>query len=401
MSATGILLVDDEALALKYFTKTFGDRFPIYSAPSAQEALQILQTDHSAIGIIVTDQRMPDTTGIELLKTVRNQYPQITRILTTAYTELDLLVAAINIGAVHSFIAKPWHLPELEKILLTALEHHETQILDTHLIDQKLDHFQAKLLDDKAYDIGMIATKIGHYVHNALCPLTFLLDQLVDQNQATSSYPAEFLQNIRAHVYDVARTLKDLEKASEPIAAADCQSLDLNQMVDQALADTEIIRNQKRLRFEKVSSHRLPPPIQGATTQIENLFRFMITEEIVSLPADSLVRLHLSAREENNQIVGAEITFEDFVPIPSHERPEDLLHPFNLRGSNPREFGVFLASCYFIAHHHGGSLQVRTKKDAGLFFSFFLPCHPGEPVSSENKLPARQTFPYRSSSPRL
>lgn len=398
MDRKGILLVDDETLALKYFSKAFGNRFPIYSASSAREALRVLETHHDDIGVIVTDQRMPESTGVELLKTVRNRYPNTTRILTTAYTEMDMLVAAINIGAVHSFVSKPWELGQLEKTLVGALEHHQSQTKDEVLYEQRIDELKAKLLDHRAYDIGLIAAKIGHYVHNALCPLTFLLDQLLNHDQSGVVYSAGFLQSVRTHIYDVARTLKDLEQASVPVAPEDCEQLSLEEILDKALADTEIIRNQKHFRFEKVVSTPVPP-IHGALPQIEKLFRFMIAEEIVSLPSESLVRVKLSAHEADGEILGANIEFEDFVPVSSHTSADSLLHPFNLRGSNPREFGVFLVSCYFIAQHHGGSLNVRVKDDKGLAFSFFLPCDPQKIAPPEMDIVKRSTKSHRRSRP--
>lgn len=383
MDRKGILLVDDEALALKYFSKAFGDRFPIYSAASAQEALRVLDTHHKDIGVVVADQCMPGCTGVELLKMVRNQYPHSIRVLTTAVTELEMFITAINVGAVHSFISKPWRLQELEQTLLNAFAHHERQIQDAHQIEQKIDELKTTLLDDRAYDVGLIAAKIGHYVHNALCPLTFLLDQLLDKGQDGEAYPKEFLQSVRTHIYDVARTLKDLEQASVPVTPEECRLLNLEEILDRALAETEIIRNQKNLRFEKVASHRPIPLVHGAPRQIEKLFRFMIAEEIVSLPEHGRVQLRLSPHEADNEILGANIEFEDFSAVSPQARSENLLHPFNLRGSNPREFGVFLVSCYFIARHHGGSLNVRLKEDQGLTFSFFLPCHPQDVAPPE------------------
>lgn len=383
MDPKGILLVDDEALALKYFSKAFGDRFPIYSAASAREALEVLDSHHAEIGVVVADQCMPGCTGVELLKVIRSQYPHSARVLTTAVTELEMFITAINVGAVHSFVSKPWRLQELEKTLLNALAHHERQMQDAKQLEQKIDELKATLLDDRAYDVGLIAAKIGHYVHNALCPLTFLLDQLLDQDQSAATYPKEFLQSVRTHIYDVARTLKDLEQASVPTAPEECQLLNLEEILDKALADTEIIRHQKNLRFEKMASPSAIPLVHGAAAQIEKLFRFMIAEEIVSLPSDSRIQLRLSAHEADGEVLGANIEFEDFAAISPQARAENLLHPFNLRGSNPREFGVFLVSCYFIARHHGGSLNVRLKEDQGLAFSFFLPCHPQDVAPPE------------------
>jgi CheY-like chemotaxis protein len=377
MEKKGVLLVDDEAMALKYFSRAFGNRFTVYSAASAREALEILDSHRDEIGVIVTDQRMPESSGVELLKIVRTRFPQTVRILTTAYSELDTLVEAINTGAVYSFVTKPWEIENLERTVAGALDLHQTQIQNAELLEAKVQELKARLLVDRAYDVGQISAKIGHYVHNALCPLTFLIDQLLDRTQTGDAYSIEFLQSVRDHIYDVARTLKDLEQASVPPARTECRTLNLEAMFDQALARTEIIRTQKRLRIEKTASTAIPT-IKGSPEQIEKLFRFMIAEEIVSLPPDSLVRVQFGAHEADGETLGVKIEVEDFVPVSPQVCPESLLHPFNLRGSNPREFGIFLVSCYFIVRHHGGSLTARIKDDNGLSFSFFLPCEPPE-----------------------
>ncbi len=336
----------------------------------------MLDIHHADIGVILTDQRMPESTGVELLKVVRNQYPATARVLTTAYTELDTLVSAINIGAVHSFVSKPWKLEELEQTLLNALDHHDELTRGPYALAQKHAELKFKFLDDRAYDIGLIAAKLGHYVHNALCPLTFLLDELLDKKESGGPYSDSFLKSVRAHIYDVSRTLKDLEKASIPVPAEEYQLLNLEEMLDKALVDTEIMRSQKHFNFEKSPTQGPLANVYGSPVHIEQLLRFMIAEEIVSLPPGSKVRVQLSAQFADQELLGTNIEFEDFVPVSPDARIESLLHPFNLRGTNPREFGVFLVSCYFIVRHHGGSLNVRSKGENGISFSFFLPARP-------------------------
>ncbi len=376
-SSKGILVVDDEIKALKYFHGAFSDHFSIFQASSATEALAVLASRESEIGVVVSDHRMPECSGLEFLKTVQRRHPETVRVLTTAYSDIDTLVGAINSGAVHCFVSKPWELGELERILWNSLDQHENQVRSHAWLEKKIDDLRQQILDDRAYDVGITAAKIGHYIHNALCPVTFLLDQLLDHTQNAPGYSPEFLRNVRAHVYDVSRTLKDLEQVSTPAQPAAYEPLDIENLLETALAETELIRHQKQLRFEKVTMNTLPPLI-GVADHIKKLFRFMIAEEIVSLPSDSLVRARLSPHEVDNEVLGVKIDFEDFAPISSHISPKSLLHPFNLRGSNPREFGVFLVSCYFIARHHGGSLTARVKEDVGLCFSFFLPRDPRE-----------------------
>jgi len=381
MNRKGILLVDDEAMTLKYFSRSFGERFAVHAAGSAQEALEILASHRDHIGVVVTDQRMPESTGLDLLAQVRDLYPDTVRILTTAYSEFDLLVAAINAGTVHSFVSKPWELRELEEMLLRSLAHHETQVQHSHLVSAKLAELKSQLLEERVYDIGLIAAKLGHYIHNALCPLTFLLDQLLDKSKSQPRYSEEFLRSVRAHTYEVARTLKNLEDISVPATRFEYETLNLEELLAKALEQTAVIREQKRLHIDQ-SIMRPLPPIRGVPSQIEMLFRFMIAEEVVSLPHGSRVSLGISPHEADGEVLGLNVDFQDFEPVASEMNPQSLLHPFNLRGANPREFGIFLVSCYFIARHHGGSLHARVKEDRGLSFSFFLPRDPAEAFAS-------------------
>ncbi len=368
----GVLVVDDEAIALKYFSRAFEDRFPVHSVGSAAEALRLLETLEGEIGVLVTDQRMPDASGLDLLKRVREEYPMVVRILTTAYTEQSVLVEAINSGAVYSFVSKPWDLGELETVIENAIELHEQQATEAELVATKFDELRTKILEDRVLDVGMVSAKIGHYIHNALCPLTFVIEQLLKNTSGTPDLPLDFVRSTRDHLYDVAQTLKDLEQVSQPAKRDELSWLDLDELATRALVETEVIRNQKKLAIQKLTDPATPR-IYASADQMAKLFRFMIAEEIVSLPAESVVHLTIGANVVDGEVLGALIEFDDFVPVAQHTCPESLLHPFNLRGSNPREFGVFLVSCYFIVRHHGGSLTARINEKGGLSLSLFLP----------------------------
>lgn len=375
MDKKSILLVDDEVKTLKYFLRALGSRFQVYSASSASEALQIMEGRE--IGVIVTDQRMPESSGVELLSVVRDRYPQTARVLTTAYSDLDTLVGAINSGAVFSFVSKPWEMRELEDVLAKALDHHESLVRDELLREGRLNDLKMRFLEDRAYDVGLIAAKMGHYVHNALCPVTFLMEQLLDHNNDHGFLSTEFLRNVQAHVQEVSQTLKELEQISAPVRKQAVEPLNLERLLDSALKKTEVLRERKQMRVEKSIPDDIPP-VQGSEAQIEKLFRFMLAEEVVSLPADSLVKIRFSAHEVDREILGVNVEFEDFVAVGPRISEESLLHPFNLRGTNPREFGIFLISCYFIVRHHGGSMSARIKGERGVTYSFMLPVQPSE-----------------------
>src|SRR6185503_18329872 len=89
-----VLYVDDEEKSLKYFARAFEEQFRIYTAPTAQEGLKILQEKADEIGVLMTDQRMPGEKGTWLLEKARQLRPRIIRVLATAYSDMEAAIAA-------------------------------------------------------------------------------------------------------------------------------------------------------------------------------------------------------------------------------------------------------------------------------------------------------------------
>ena len=116
-----ILYIDDEKAALFNFEQLFHDDFEIYTAISAAQGMEIL--DKTDIQIIVSDQRMPDKTGIQFFAEVAQLYPNTIRILLTAYSEAEVIIDAINRGQVYQYITKPFETGNLKNILDKASQN--------------------------------------------------------------------------------------------------------------------------------------------------------------------------------------------------------------------------------------------------------------------------------------
>jgi len=102
-----ILLVDDEANILSALTRVLRpDGYRVLRAGSGREGLDLLAQNE--VGVIVTDQRMPEMTGVEFLHKVKEQFPDTVRIVLSGYTELNSITDAINRGAIYKFLTKPW-----------------------------------------------------------------------------------------------------------------------------------------------------------------------------------------------------------------------------------------------------------------------------------------------------
>lgn len=133
-----VLFVDDEEKARKYFALAMADAFDVKTAGNADEALAILAEHAAQIAIVISDQRMPATSGVQLLKTVREQYPHIVRLLTTAYTDIEDAIAAINRGEILRYIQKPWDIGTLRAELKHAMNYFQLRSERDALLEEKL-----------------------------------------------------------------------------------------------------------------------------------------------------------------------------------------------------------------------------------------------------------------------
>ena len=120
-----ILVVDDEQDNLDAFRFNFRKVFDIVSAGSGAEALEVLK--QKDVAVIITDQRMPKMTGLELLKEAKELRPEAVGIILTAFTDVDVLIEAITLGQVYRYITKPWDAKEVRGILQYALDRFHLQ----------------------------------------------------------------------------------------------------------------------------------------------------------------------------------------------------------------------------------------------------------------------------------
>jgi serine/threonine-protein kinase len=129
MSATGavagaslgrVLCVDDEPHVLRALRWLLQQDFEVHVAQSAREGLRLV-AQHD-FDVVLSDQRMPDVTGVEFLRAVRQEAPRAMRILLTGYSDLDAMVRSVNESEVYRFITKPWNVKELPKLIADAAQ---------------------------------------------------------------------------------------------------------------------------------------------------------------------------------------------------------------------------------------------------------------------------------------
>lgn len=134
-----ILFVDDEEMTRKTFQRIASQEFPVLLASDVASAIEVLKENGDDIGVLLTDQRMPGGLGVELLEYAREHHPMIVRMLTTAYSELDDAIAAVNRGEIIRYISKPWdNIDALLIDLRVAMRFHQLEADNQALLEEKM-----------------------------------------------------------------------------------------------------------------------------------------------------------------------------------------------------------------------------------------------------------------------
>ena len=129
-----ILVVDDEPANLQKLKRTFVDLYRVLEARSGEEAYDIACRE--PVDLIITDQKMPRMTGIDLLKKILKVKPDVMRIILTGYTEVEDLIGAINEGHVYRYITKPWDPAEVRIVVQQALERRDLELENRRLAEE-------------------------------------------------------------------------------------------------------------------------------------------------------------------------------------------------------------------------------------------------------------------------
>lgn len=211
----GVLYVDDEPINLRVFDANFRDRFKIILCHSPTEALAILANRGHEIGILISDQRMPELTGVELLEQAKEIAPDIQRIVITAYSDMQAVMDAVNRGQVNRYFVKPW----VKEDLLVALEDS----MRIFSLQARLREIETRMLQsERLAAIGQVSAGIAHELMNPVAYLTQNVEALRAELKVLSNYIAPRLerdrdQQVSTTLEELPQILSDIETGSKHI----------------------------------------------------------------------------------------------------------------------------------------------------------------------------------------
>ena len=129
-----ILYVDDEMNNLISFKAVFRIKYNILTAISGEEAIKILR--NNTVNLIITDQRMPQMTGVGFLESILNEFPDPIRILLTGYADMNAVIDAVNKGKIFHYLSKPWNEDELDITITRAYDVYKQKMNEREITNK-------------------------------------------------------------------------------------------------------------------------------------------------------------------------------------------------------------------------------------------------------------------------
>jgi signal transduction histidine kinase len=346
----------------------------VLTASSAAAGLQLME-EHE-IGVVLTDQRMPGMTGIELLEKVEAEYPDAIRLLITAYSDLQAAEDAINRGHVRRYMRKPWEPEVLRAELRDAI--------DLYNLNTRVKELEQRLLEtERTYSLSVVASGLADELRN---PVGWIRNNLtVIETSITAATAA--LEEATPNVTRARGTLAQVENAVIDARDGVKRILELTEEMAKAPdeAETEIVdlADAVRIALRKAESSGLRGrALIEVTTGVEPKVmatRTNIVQIALNLLANAIQRA--ATREGGQGIVRvttamlgdkAVLDVSDNGPPIEADQMEAVFKPFGV-GGRLHGAGVGLAISKRIAEELGGQLEVSTTDGKETRFRLTLP----------------------------
>jgi CheY-like chemotaxis protein len=151
-----ILVVDDEEAILETMSFTFEEDYEVHTSTDPRRALDLLESK-GPFAVVLTDQRMPDMSGVEFVTEVRRRHPTTVRMILTGFSDMDAIIQAINDGHIYAYITKPWEPDHLKQVMKSAVEHYKLAVENERLVGdlKRSARFLEAVIDE--LDSGAIA----------------------------------------------------------------------------------------------------------------------------------------------------------------------------------------------------------------------------------------------------
>ena len=361
-----ILCVDDEIDNVESLARLFRRKYNVLKTTSPLDALELLKKNR--VTVIISDQRMPNLTGVELLAESIKLHPNAIRILLTGYTDIDSVVAAINSGQIYRYVTKPWDPVDLTNAIDKAVERYELgeELVEKNLALQKA-YEELQTLDQAKSQFMLLVN------HELKTPLTSMLSfsDLLSETRLDSDQK-KMLSRIKAAALRLQEMINDaLEYVSAETAQMKVAFLPIaaKNLFDMDFVPEEVkrIASQRQVTFKLDIAKR---DLLCDEKLMRNVFRRLIHNAAKFADADSEVTVtgKVNADRYTLTITNAGDPIEE-------KKIANLLKPFTLNEealNHSVGTGLGLSVCQAILKLHKSSLHF-TSNDRQIAVGFSLP----------------------------
>ena len=378
-----VLYVDDERANRIVFEQSLKAEFTIKTVGDAKTALDVLASEE--VAVLVTDIRMPEVDGLELLRIAKDRHQNTLRMVITAFSDVDPILRAINEGLVARYIVKPWHREELIQVLRWATELWTFGKDSAQLLRRLLE-------TERLASLGGLAAL---YVHDLKTPIMVVNSTLDELRAVAEAVPALHEAIDKAPIDDrvKARLLQKIDDTPELVQDAK-QASDLIRGMVKGL--TEYIRNEKPSEppvidpmpiieftlnmFQRVTVHVAAQIGYRGAKQLPNvrISHVDLTQVLVNLINNATQAV--AARGEPNRHVAVEArTQGDMLELQVRDdgvgMPADVLKRVGTPwfSTRPEGTGLGIANCQRLIGRAGGRMRIESEPGVGTTVTILLP----------------------------
>ncbi|MCP5060503.1 MAG: hybrid sensor histidine kinase/response regulator [bacterium] len=374
MDKPRILVVDDEPRAVGLLVRSLRRLGDVETAASGDEAWR--KFSPGAFDLIVSDQRMPGMSGVELLAKVAEQDENVGCILLTGYSDMDSTVDSINRGRVHAYLHKPCSPPDLEEAVRGVLVRvglaRENRRLVSITVEQnhalqealaELERSQSQLLaSERLSAVGKTIATIVHDLRGPLAAIQGLAQIARDQEETASELLAEILQETQRMARMCEELLEVTRVSKCPLAPVDLQ---VDALLSKAVAPYLELAGCAGIH---VGLHGAPGlQLRGDEDQLLRALRNLLQNAVEEMPQGGT--LEVAARGFDERV---ELSVADSGRGISEEIQDRLFEPFVTEGKSQGN-GLGLAIVESVVRDHAGSVRVEKSEAGGACFVISLP----------------------------
>ncbi|MCO5250121.1 MAG: hybrid sensor histidine kinase/response regulator [Candidatus Kapabacteria bacterium] len=384
-----LLVIDDEEEITKTLFRQFRRKYNVFIANSANSALSIMEEEN--IQVVLSDQRMPDMTGVNFFSKIKDKYPDALKLLLTGYSDIEAVIGAINEGQVFRYLTKPWNPAELNLAIEEAFDKYELITKNRLLIrklkeakqslenkvkerTQELESANANLLQlniEKNKYIGMAAHDLRSPIGSAFSFSNLLIE---DYTVFSQNEHVDFLKIINERclfALNLIENFLDASKIESGILDLDVKENDYCELVQSCISQNSIYAQKKS---QQIIFNSEQPKIKFSVdrNKIEQVLDNLISNAIKYSHKNK--KIWVSVRIENNNLI---TEVKDEGPgIPENELDSVFVayKTTTIKSTNnEKSTGLGLAIAKKIIEAHKGEIFVKSKEGIGSTFYFTLP----------------------------